>query len=93
MITSVATFRRIAVVEAISFLILLTFSYLKNFQDGSDIAVSITGAIHGALFLLYVIGALGLREQEGWSWRTTALILLGAVVPLGGFAVDRKLAR
>lgn len=67
-------------------------SYLKNFQDGSDGAVTIFGAIHGILFVVYVISALGLREDQGWSARETILILLGAVVPFGGYVVDRKLA-
>jgi hypothetical protein len=35
--------------------------------------------------------ALSLREEQGWSTRTTLLILLGAVLPFGGYVVDRWL--
>jgi integral membrane protein len=92
MAATIPAFRRIAVAEATTFLILLTFSYLKNFQDGSDSAVTIFGAIHGVLFLAYLISALGLREDEGWSGKTLGLVLLGAVLPFGGYVVDRRLA-
>ena len=33
--------------------------------------------------------ALALRERAGWTGRQTGMILLGAVVPFGGYAVDR----
>lgn len=92
MAATLPAFRRVAVAEATTFLILLVFSYLKNFQDGSHAAVTIFGAIHGILFLAYVISALGLRDSENWPGRKLALIILGAVLPFGGYVVDRKLA-
>ena len=82
--------RYIALAEATSFLALLIASYVKR-TGGDEIGVQILGPIHGALFLAYVFLALYLRPDEGWSTRTTALILLGAVVPFGGYVVDRWL--
>ena len=32
--------------------------------------------------------ALGLRESVGWTGKQTLLILLGAVLPFGGYVVD-----
>lgn len=81
------SFRYIAVVEATTFLALLIASYLKRAHD-EPIGVEILGPIHGILFLAYVFVALGIREQMRWSTRTTALVLLGAVVPFGGYAAD-----
>lgn len=85
-------FRFIALAEASSFLALLVATYVK-YTDGGATGVSILGPIHGALFLAYVIVALNLRPRAGWSPATTLLILLGAVVPFGGYAVDYWLAR
>jgi integral membrane protein len=85
-------FRHVALIEATTFLLLLGASYLKHTQD-EPIGVTILGPIHGVLFLIYVAMALTLREECGWSARTTALILLGAVVPFGGYFVDRWLER
>ena len=87
---SLKTFRIVALTEATSFLLLLVASVLKRTAD-ADYLVSILGPIHGALFLAYVFLALYLRVDEGWSAKTTGLILLGAVVPFGGYVVDRWL--
>ena len=87
---SLKTFRIVALTEATSFLLLLVASVLKRTAD-ADVLVTILGPIHGALFLTYVFFAVYLRPSEGWSNRTTLLILLGAVVPFGGYVVDRWL--
>jgi integral membrane protein len=87
---SVRNFRSVALLEATTFLLLLLASYLKHAND-QPIGVTILGPIHGLLFIVYVVMALGLREDQGWSWRTTLLILLGAVVPFGGYVADRWL--
>ena len=81
------TFRIVALTEATTFLILLGFGTIL----GNETVVSIMGPIHGLLFLAYVFFALYLRADEGWSTKTTLLILLGAVVPFGGYVVDRWL--
>jgi Domain of unknown function (DUF3817) len=37
--------------------------------------------------------ALNLRESAGWTGKQTVWILVGAVLPFGGYVVDRWLAR
>ena len=82
--------RIVALLEATSFLALLVATYIKYSNDAPG-GVQILGPIHGALFLAYMFLALNLRASAGWSNRTTLLVLLGAVLPFGGFAVDRWL--
>ncbi len=89
---SLKAFRYVAVLEATTFLMLLVASYLKATDHGA-VGVQILGPIHGALFLLYVGFVALLYQSEGWSTKTTALIVLGAVVPFGGYVVDWKLLR
>ena len=84
------TFRIVALTEATSFLLLLVASVLKRTAD-ADYLVTILGPIHGALFVAYVFMAIYLRPDEGWSNRTTLLILLSAVLPFGGYVVDRTI--
>ena len=62
-------FRIIALTEATSFLLLLVASVLKRTTD-TDL-VPILGPIHGALFIAYVLLALNLRPDQGWSTKTT----------------------
>lgn len=90
--TSIRTFRWVALTEATSFLLLLVASVIKN-TGGSETGVQILGPIHGVLFLAYLWLAFMLRSDAGWSTRTTLLIMLGAVVPFGGYVVDRWLAK
>jgi integral membrane protein len=89
---SLKTFRIVALMEATSFLMLLVASVLKRTAD-ADVLVTILGPIHGVLFIAYVLIALGVRPEQGWDMRTTLLILLGAVLPFGGYVVDRWLGR
>ena len=85
-------FRITALAEATSFIALLVATYVKHGQD-EPIGVQILGPLHGLLFIAYVLLALNLAPRAGWSARTTAVVLLGAVLPFGGYAVDRWLAR
>jgi integral membrane protein len=84
--------RNIALVEATSFIALLIATYIKR-TGGSELGVHILGPIHGGLFIAYCVIALNLRSQLGWSLQTTFWILVGAVVPFGGYVVDWWLVR
>lgn len=85
-------FRWIALLEATSFLCLLVATYLKHSDHGA-VGVQVLGPLHGLFFLLYVAFVALLYKAEGWSTKTTVLILIGAVVPFGGYAVDWFLLR
>jgi integral membrane protein len=89
-LSSITNLRRVALTEATSFLALLVATYFKLGQDssGGKTAVAILGPIHGLLFLAYVFLTITLKAQEGWSTGTTLLILVGAVIPFGGYYVD-----
>ena len=84
--------RYLALSEATTFLALLAATYIKYTAD-APAGVEILGPIHGALFVAYVLMALAIRPRAGWSTPATLGVLLGAIVPLGGYVVDRWLAR
>ena len=86
-LTSIKTMRVVALLEATSFLALLVATYVK-YSDDSPGGVELLGPIHGVLFLAYVFLALNLRARARWSNGLTLLVLLGAVLPFGGYAVD-----
>jgi integral membrane protein len=77
------SFRAIAFLEATSFIILLYGSVTRD----HDI-IGILGPIHGVLFMVYVLMAWLLREGAGWTNKQTTWIMLGAVLPFGGYVVD-----
>lgn len=83
-------FRYVALAEATSFLALIVAAVVKR-TDGSEVGVHILGPIHGLLFIAYVLMALQLRSECGWTNKQTFWILVGAVLPFGGYVVDRWL--
>lgn len=82
-------FRIVAVVEAISWLLLIVATVVKYAAD-APLGVHILGPIHGVLFLAYVIQALDVRRRLRWDTRSTAIVLIDAVLPFGGFFAARR---
>jgi integral membrane protein len=84
---TISTFRKLALLEATSFIALLVGSVLKRTSD-VEVLVTVLGPLHGILFVAYVGFAIGLRRDAGWTGVQTAWILIGAVLPFGGYVVD-----
>jgi len=82
-------FRQLAVVEAVSWLLLIVATIVK-YAQGSQTAVHILGPVHGALFVGYVVLALLLRPRLRWGTRTTLVVLVESVLPGGGFLAARR---
>ncbi len=83
--------RIVAVLEAVSFLVLLAATALKYFGPKEEAGVKLMGPVHGGLFVLYVLLVLFVAADESWRLKRTLLTLLCAVLPFGGFIADRKL--
>src|SRR5215510_9259697 len=82
-------FRRVAVLEAVSYLVLLAASVAKH-GFGVQGLVETIGPIHGVIFLVYLALALGVRRPLGWDSGTTLTVVIAAVIPLGGIIVERR---
>ncbi|OEV11763.1 MULTISPECIES: DUF3817 domain-containing protein [Streptomyces] len=91
---SVSALRRLRLVstpEAVSFLVLLACSVLKRTSDFD--AVPVMGAVHGVLFIMYVLFWADAWNRVRWPLGRAALIFVLAVLPTGGFFADRLLRR
>ena len=86
----VGAFRVVAVVEAVTYLVLLGAVVLKRVLDGPDL-VSVLGPVHGIAFLVYLVRVLRIREGQGWDLGRTIVVILLSAVPFGGFWVERRL--
>lgn len=82
-------FRRMAVLEAVSYLVLLAASVAKH-GFGVQGLVETIGPIHGVIFLVYLTLALAVRSRLGWDSTTTLTVVIAAVIPLGGIVVERR---
>lgn len=93
-ITTANAIRRLRLVstpEAVSFLLLLVSSVLKRTTDFNPVPVM--GAVHGFLFVLYVLFLLDAWNRAKWPVKTAALYFALAVLPAGGFLAERMLRR
>ncbi|WP_406718038.1 DUF3817 domain-containing protein [Streptomyces althioticus] len=93
-IKTASALRRLRLVsgpEAISFLLLLVCSVLKRTTEFN--AVPVMGAVHGFLFVLYVILWADAWNRAKWSLGTAAFYFLMSVLPTGGFFAERRLKR
>lgn len=89
--SSLHRLRLVSAPEAVSFLLLLVCSVLKRTTDFN--AVPVMGAVHGVLFVIYVILWLDAWRRATWSLGTAALYFALSVLPGGGFVAERRLRR
>ena len=61
------SFRIIAFLEGVSYILLMTFGLYFKYQLNDDSYVKLLGMPHGVLFILYIIFAFLLRKQEDWN--------------------------
>jgi len=87
---SVKTFRIISILEALSFLALLGIAMpLKYIWDMPEM-VRIVGMAHGILFVLYIGGAIFIKELLNWPLKTLLIVMLCSILPFGPFYAEKK---
>ncbi|MDC1063479.1 DUF3817 domain-containing protein [Flavobacteriales bacterium] len=83
-------FRVIALLEGVSYILLMTIGLYFKYQLNDDTYVKLLGMPHGVLFIVYILIAFLLRKQEQWSFINFVIILFASLIPFGTFYVDRK---
>ena len=84
------SFKLIALLEGISYLLLLGIGTpLKHFT-GNDAMVRSLGMPHGLLFVTYVLMAFLLKKEQKWSTKDMVTILVCSVLPFGAFYAEKK---
>ena len=83
-------FRIIALLEGISYLLLLFVAVPIKYLSEDPQYVKMLGMPHGMLFIGYVILAFLLKSDYKWDSRPFFIVLIASVIPFGTFYVDRK---
>jgi len=87
---SLNTLRLLALLEGISFLVLLGIAMpLKYYFDKPD-SVKIIGMAHGILFVLYTINLLIVHLKLKWNIGKTFGAFIASFIPFGTFYADKK---
>ncbi len=89
--SSLKIFRKVAIAEAISYLVLLFIAMPLKYWADMPLAVKYTGWAHGLLFVLYGACLIMAWQERKWSFGKVFMIFLASLFPFAPFYVDRKL--
>lgn len=90
MFSLINIFRVTAFLEGISYILLLFIATpVKYFGDDPQY-VKMLGMPHGMLFMLYVILAFMLKQENTWFKVNFKMVLLASILPFGTFYLDFK---
>ncbi len=90
MLSSLNIFRIIALLEGLSYLLLLFIATPIKYLLDDPQYVKLLGMPHGLLFVAYVALAILFKKQFSWNNKTLLIVLLGSIIPFGTFYIDRK---
>ena len=83
-------FRIIALLEGVSYVLLLFIAVPIKYFGNDPQYVKLLGMPHGVLFLAYIVLALLVGSKLKWNNRITATVLVASIIPFGTFYVDKK---
>ena len=89
--SAVHRLRLVSAPEGLSFILLLICSVLKRTTDFN--AVPVMGMVHGVLFVLYVVFLALAWQKQRWDAKRGIVLFVLSVLPFGGFAAERMLAK
>lgn len=85
--------RQIAIIEGISYILLLFIAVPLKHLMGLPVYVRVLGPIHGVLFILYVAAVFQAAPVQRWSARQIALALAAGLLPWGTFVLEARLRK
>tara|TARA_B000000565_G_scaffold247294_1_gene216627 strand:+ start:291 stop:575 length:285 start_codon:yes stop_codon:yes gene_type:complete len=86
----ISLFRKVALLEGLSYIILLFIGVPLKYLFNNVWLVKLLGMPHGILFIAYIIFSLILYKKMKWSNLDFIIILSASLIPFGTFYIDRK---
>jgi len=83
-------FRITALLEGVSYLLLLFIATPIKYLYEDPQYVKMLGMPHGILFMAYVVLAIVISANIKWSTKTLWIVLIASVIPFGTFYIDKK---
>ena len=77
-------FRFIAIIEGLSYILLLIATPIKYLLDNEQY-VKALGMPHGILFILYIVFAVLIQKKMNWNNKNLIIFMLGSIVQFGTF--------
>jgi integral membrane protein len=86
-------FIRIAVLEAISYLLLLGIAMPLKYLFDYPMAVTVVGWAHGVLFVLYLAFLVMCWRDYDWNFKRLTVYFAASLLPVAPFYIKRNLAK
>jgi integral membrane protein len=86
----IPVFRIIALLEGVSYILLLFIATPIKYLYEDPQYVKLLGMPHGLLFMAYIVIAVIISPDLKWSTRTLWIVLIAAIIPFGTFYIDKK---
>ncbi|WP_445956007.1 DUF3817 domain-containing protein [Yeosuana sp.] len=90
MISFLNIFRIVAILEGVSYILLLFIATPIKYLAEDPQYVKLLGMPHGLLFIGYIIIAFIFKSETTWTKSQFGSVLLASIIPFGTFYVDRK---
>ena len=84
------TFRIIAFLEGVSYILLLLIAVPIKYTMGDSTYVKLLGMPHGILFVTYLLFAFFVKVNEKWNNTELFIVLFCSILPFGTFYIDKK---
>ncbi|HEX8699899.1 MAG TPA: DUF3817 domain-containing protein [Myxococcaceae bacterium] len=91
--TPLGRFRAIAMLEGLSFLVLLFIAMPLKYLAGMPLAVKVVGMAHGVLFVVYMPSLFEVAMAHRWPLLRVVGAFAASLVPFGTFVLEAKLRR
>ena len=91
--TTMGRFRLIAVIEGISYLLLLGIAMPLKYFAGIPAAVKYMGWAHGVLFVIFCVYLVKVWVQYKWTFWKTTWAFIASLLPFGTFILDKQLVK
>lgn len=86
-------FRKIALAEGVSFLVLLLIAMPLKYMANIPIGVTIVGGLHGVLFVAFVVLLFETKGEYKKDWMWLGKGMLASIIPFGTFVMDKQWKR
>ena len=86
-------FRLIAILEGISYLLLVGVAMPLKYLFNQPAPVLYIGWVHGLLFVLFCLALFVIWIKYKWSFWKTLGAFVASLIPFGTFILDKKLKK
>ena len=90
---TIRRFRLVAILEGISFLVLLGIAMPMKYFADMPLAVKYVGWAHGILFIGYIVLAIPLFTRLKWPMERVYGVGIASLLPFGTFVLERRWLR